>query len=241
MARFAKVCLAAVAALALMFLAPSSALAASNAAHLPAADPTPSPSATVYGCLDHEDDYGNPLPCELKVELLTPICDNEVPKLRYKVVAVGSPNKTVTITWVNPSGADVVQANLPLEGTVLWPGAVQDASGRGIDWPGWRLENGVWVEGDEFDWVRPSVAVHFKVNPEMTRTVAYPPSSPACLTNPPKVLPSPSPSTEVLVDNPLPPEVAATGSEVAPLLIGAAVLVVGGVVTVLLVHRRRRA
>ena len=43
----------------------------------------------------------------------------------------------------------------------------------------------------------------------------------------------------MLVDNPLPPEVAATGSEVAPLLIGGAVLVVAGVITVLLVNRRR--
>ena len=81
--------------------------------------------------------------------------------------------------------------------------------------------------------------MHFKVNPEMTETVAYPPSSPDCLTDPPKVQPSPSPSTEVLVDNPLPPEVAETGSEVAPLLIGGVVLVVAGVITVLLVNRRR--
>jgi len=155
---------------------------------------------------------------------------------------VGSPNTTVTITWVNPGGADVVQAGLPLQGTVLWPGAVQGANGTALDWPGWRLENGVWVEGDEFDWVRPSVQVHFKVNPEMTETIAYPPSSPDCLTNPPQVQPSPSastPDTEVLVDNPLPPEVAATGSEVAPLLIGGAVLVAAGVITVLLVNRRR--
>ena len=61
-----------------------------------------------------------------QVKLLTPICDNDVPKLKYEVVAVGSPNKTVTITWVNPDGADVVQSGLPLSGTVLWPGAKQD-------------------------------------------------------------------------------------------------------------------
>ncbi|ROS21754.1 peptidase [Cellulomonas sp. PhB150] len=264
MARIAKVGLAALAALALMLLAPGQAMASGA---VRAADPTPSqsaaaptPSPTVYGCLVGEDEYGTKLPCELRVEVLTPICDNEVPKLRYKVVAVGSPNTKVKITWVNPSGPDVVQADLPLEGTVLWPGAVQDASGRGIDWPGWRLENGVWVEGDEFDWVRPSVSVLFQVNPEMTVSVAYPPSSPQCLTNPPSSTPSPTPTTpdtevlvdnptpnpstpdtEVLVDNPLPPEVAATGSNVAPLLIGAGILVGGGLLVVLLVNRQRRS
>jgi hypothetical protein len=251
MARIAKVGLAALAALALMLLAPGQAMASGA---VRAADPSPSqsasaptPSPTVYGCLVGEDEYGTKLPCELRVEVLTPICDNEVPKLKYEVVAVGSPNTKVKITWVNPTGPDVVQADLPLEGTVLWPGAVQDASGRGIDWPGWRLENGVWVEGDEFDWVRPSVSVLFQVNPEMTVSVAYPPSSPKCLTNPPQVLvstPSPSPTTpdtEVLVDNPLPPEVAATGSNVAPLLIGAGILVGGGLIVVLLVNRQRRA
>jgi hypothetical protein len=222
MPRLAKACLAAVAALALMLIVPASAMAA---------DPAPSPSPTVYGCIDGEDDYGNPLPCELRLEILTPICDNDVPKLRYKAVAVGTPNNTLTITWVNPGGADIVQSGLPLEGTVLWPGAEQDANGNALDWPGWRLEDGVWVEGDQYDWLRPSVQVKFEVNPEMTETVGYPPSSPDCLTDPPE--------SEVLVDNPLPPEVAETGSEVAPLLIGGAVLVAVGVLTVALVNRRR--
>ncbi|MDM7830583.1 peptidase [Cellulomonas edaphi] len=231
MARTAKACLAAVAALALMLLAPGAALAATSAASVPAADASPSP--TGYGCIDGEDEYGAPLPCELKIQVLNPICDNNVPKLQYQVEAVGSPNTTVKITWINPDGDDVVQSGLPLSGTVLWPGAVQGANGEAIDWPGWRLENGVWVEGDEFDWVRPSVKVLFQVNPEMSVSVAYPPSSPACLTSPP--------DTQVLVDNPLPPgEIAATGSNVAPLLIGGAALVVVGAGAVLLVNRQRR-
>ena len=67
MARTAKACLAAVAALALMFIVPSSAMAASGSSTVRAAEASPSPSASpVYGCLDGEDDYGNPLPCELK-------------------------------------------------------------------------------------------------------------------------------------------------------------------------------
>ncbi|WP_051639845.1 hypothetical protein [Cellulomonas sp. URHE0023] len=133
----------------------------------PAPTPTPTPTPTV-----------------LNVGVLAPICDNDVPKLRYEITATGTTNTTVTITWINPGGADVVLTNQPLSGTVNWPGAVS-VNGRGVDWPGWRqLSNGTWVQGDEFDWVRPSVNVLFQVNPEATVTVAYPPSSPSCLTSP---------------------------------------------------------
>ncbi|MBD8059505.1 peptidase [Cellulomonas sp. JH27-2] len=273
MSRHLRAALAALAACLLVLMVPAAATAASPS-RLAAASASPSPSPTVYGCLVGEDEYGAPLPCELKVDILTPICDNDVPKLQYKVTAVGSPNTTVKITWINPGGANYVQADLPLEGTILWPGAVQDSAGNAVDWPGWRLENGVWVQGDEWDWVRPSVKVLFQVNPEMTVNVAYPPSSPNCATNPPQSTPSPTPSTpgespstpgsspttpdtevlvdnpspspstpdtEVLVDNPLPPDqLSHTGSNVAPILIGAAVLVVGGVLVVLLVNRQRR-
>ncbi len=148
----------------------------------------------------------------LNVGVLSPICDNDVPKLRYDITVTGTPNTTVTITWINPDGADVVYADQPLSGTVNWPGAVS-ANGRGVDWPGWRqLSDGTWVQGDEFDWVRPSVQVLFQVNPEATVTVAYPPSSPSCLTSPPEVE-----ST-----------LSATGADVVPLLgVSAALATVG--------------
>ncbi|GCE77171.1 peptidase [Cellulomonas biazotea] len=196
--------------------------------------PSPSPSGPLYGCLGDTDEYGAPLPCDLTVTLLQPVCDNDVPKLSYAVDAKGTPNTTVTITWVNPSGASVVQSGLPLTGTVLWPGAVVGPDGKGADWPGWtQLADGSWVEGDEFDWVRPSVTVNFAVNPEATMSVGYPPSSPQCLTNPggSEVLAAPV-SNQVL---------SATGSEAGPLLwIGGALLVVGaGVVTVVTIQRRR--
>ena len=61
------------------------------------------------------------------------------------------------------------------EPTVVW--TCED------DWPGWRFEGGVWVEGDEFAWVRPSVEVRFEVDlEEATVTVDYPPSSPVSST-----------------------------------------------------------
>lgn len=199
--------------------------------------PDPEASGPQYGCLGDTDEYGAPLPCDLTVSILTPFCDNDVPKLRYAVDPVGTPNDTVTITWVNPSGASIVQSGLPLTGTVLWPGAVVGPDGKGADWPGWtQLSDGSWVEGDEFDWVRPSVTVNFAVNPEVSMAVAYPPSSPVCATNPPgeEVLAAPV-SNQVL---------SATGSEVGPLLwAGAALLVVGvgTVAAVTLVRRRHEA
>ncbi len=186
-----------------------------------------------FGCLGAVDDYGAPLPCELHVTVLTPICDNDVPKLQYAVDAVGTPNTTVTITWVNPTGADVVQSGLPLSGTVLWPGAVVGPDGKGADWPGWSQQaDGTWVEGDEFDWVRPSVQVLFQVNPEATVSVAYPPSSPNCNTNPQNEVLSATPASNDVL--------SATGSNSAPLLIGAVALVAVGGLVLAFVSRRRR-
>ena len=228
-------------------------------------DPSQDPTISSYGCLNPVDSYGAPQVCQLAVHTLSPVCDNDVPYLSYNIAANGSPNTTATITWLNPNGPNVVYANQPLSGKVLWPGAVPGPGGKGVDWPGWRqLPNGTWVEGDEFNWVRPSVKVKFAVGPEATATaqgtatagatataeatvtVAYPPSSPTCLTSPP--------NTQVLADNPVQPAAAvapadpsaavlsATGSEVQPLLLIGGSLVLIGALTVALVSiaRRRR-
>ncbi|KQY42829.1 hypothetical protein [Cellulomonas sp. Root137] len=202
--------------------------------------PSPSPSVSetaepVYGCIDKVDGYGAPRACQLNVLVKAPVCDNDVPKLNYALEVIGSPSTTTTITFVNPSGPDVIYADQPLSGTVNWPGAVAGPDGRGIDWPGWtQLSDGSWVEGDEFDWVRPSVQVLFQVNPEATVTVAYPPSTPTCNTDPE--------DSEVLVDNPTAAVLSATGSEVQPLLLAGGALVLVGALAVALVSiaRRRR-
>jgi len=232
MSKILRACVIAALAAGVALGAPGVALAADG----PTQSPSPSvttPGGGEFGCLGATDDYGAPLPCELHITLLSPVCDNDVPKLRYVAEAIGTPNTTVTITWVNPGGANVVQSGLPLSGTVLWPGAVVGPDGKGADWPGWRqLPDGTWVQGDEFDWVRPSVQVNFQVNPSATMTVAYPPSSPNCATNPPGNEVLSATGTEVL---------SATGSNSAPLLIGAVSLVVVGGLTVLFVARRRHA
>jgi len=114
-------------------------------------------------------------------------CDGNVPYLVYDISVSNLPGAdSVTITFINPGGADIVFADQPLSGKILWPGAVLDAGGNIVDWPGWTLHpDGTWTQGDAFDWVRPTVQVNFEVNPDVTLTVDYPPESSACANPPP--------------------------------------------------------
>ncbi|MFE4466838.1 peptidase [Oerskovia sp. NPDC056781] len=185
-------------------------------------------------------------PPTIELTVLQPVCDGDVPYLEYDVDVTGTPNDTVTITWLNPSGANVVQAGLPLSGRVLWPGATVDDAGNPTGWPGWVFENGEWVEGGTFGWVRPTVNVLFQVNPETTVSVDYPPSSPNCNTNPPGKTTPPGTTTvdgkvTTVSDKAGAEEsgLAATGATVGKFVgIGAALLLVGG--GLVLVARRGR-
>lgn len=179
----------------------------------------------------------------MEITVRTPVCDGDVPYLEYAVELADSDASTVTITWLNPGGDDVVQPDLPLSGRVMWPGAVVGDDGRGADWPGWRLEDGEWVQGDEYDWVRPSVDVLFESNPEAMVTVDYPPSSPDCATNPPgEDEPAPSASQ---VANPVNAaaddrSLASTGATVGLYAAVAAGLAAVGAAVLLLTRRARR-
>ena len=61
---------------------------------------------------------------------------------------------------------------------------VLDGQGRARtppDWPGWILQDGVWVAADDgFLWARGDIEVLFEVNPSTVFTVSYPQSSEAC-------------------------------------------------------------
>ncbi|HEY7133419.1 MAG TPA: hypothetical protein VH440_14285 [Candidatus Limnocylindrales bacterium] len=117
------------------------------------------------------------------------VCDGNTPYLAYDFTVLNLPGADeVTITFLNPGGANVVYADQPLSGRVLWPGAVLDASGNVIDWPGWTLNpDGSWSVGDEFDWARPTVSILFEVNPSATLVAGYPPASPGCTDPPPEL------------------------------------------------------
>jgi hypothetical protein len=140
-------------------------------------DPVP---ADTTACAQPTDGYAPRGACQLLVQQAQSACIGGAPVLQYAVEPEGTPNTTVTITWQNPTGADVVDAGLPLSGSVLWPGTVVE-DGAVVDWPGWtRQPDGSFTEGDEYDWVRPSVTLLFEVNPSATEVVVYPPESASC-------------------------------------------------------------
>ncbi len=142
---------------------------------------------TIEACPTEPTPTPTPAPT-LSVLLAAPACDGDVPYLDYEVDGTGADPDVVTITFLHPTDPtqNVVYSDLPLSGRVLWPGAEVDDEGTPVEWPGWSFVDGVWVEGDEFDWVRPSVQVRFEVSAETTVTVDYPPSAPLCDANPPE-------------------------------------------------------
>ncbi|GAA3778286.1 gliding motility-associated C-terminal domain-containing protein [Flavobacterium ginsengiterrae] len=117
----------------------------------------------------------------------TSICVNDVPYIDYVVTPVNfTPVNGVTIAWANAQNTVITtMTNLPLSGRVLWPGALVDENGKGIDWPGWIFENNKWIQGsDGFESLRPTVNVTVSVNPSETITVNYPPADPYCTARP---------------------------------------------------------
>ncbi|WP_069388026.1 hypothetical protein [Cellulosimicrobium cellulans] len=209
-------------------------LAATAAAGIVAALSAPAASAATG------DDSYVPEPT-MDVTVRNPVCDGDVPYLEYAVEVEGAAGDTLTITWLNPDGEDVVETGLPLSGRVPWPGAVVGADGRGADWPGWRLEDGVWVEGDEYDWVRPSVDVVFEANPEAMVTVDYPPSAPECAINPPGEDEPASPVSNPVAASPDEEQsLASTGATVGLYAAVAAGLAAVGAAVLLLTRRARR-
>lgn len=160
-------------------------------------------------------------------------CVGSVPYLGY---AVGLPEgfeagsaTPLTITFVHPT--DPTQnynvANLPLSGTLLWPGAT---AGTPQQWPGWVLmPDGTYAETDgNYAWTRAAagITVRFDVNPTFETVVTYPPESALCA-NPAPASAS-TPATAALP--------ATGGVDMTPWGISAAVMLLAG--AALLVTRR---
>ncbi|MTH15331.1 gliding motility-associated C-terminal domain-containing protein, partial [Flavobacterium sp. LC2016-01] len=117
----------------------------------------------------------------------TSICVNDVPYLDYSATPVNfTPVNGVTITWADSNNNVVTtMTNLPLSGRVLWPGAVVDQAGNGIDWPGWVFQDNKWIQApDGFENLRPTATVTISVNPSETIVVNYPPADPYCIARP---------------------------------------------------------
>ena len=102
-------------------------------------------------------------------------CISDIPYLEYEIDY--PPGQSASITFLNPTGAEVVYEDVPLSGAVLWPGASENPP----DWPGWVLDDGVWVEADDgFLWARGTVNILFEVNPSTMVTVSYQQGTGAC-------------------------------------------------------------
>ncbi|MBK0370107.1 T9SS type B sorting domain-containing protein [Flavobacterium agrisoli] len=115
------------------------------------------------------------------------ICVNDVPYLEYTVTPTNfTSTEGVTITWKDASNKTIsTMTNLSLSGRILWPGAVVDSTGKGMDWPGWVKQDDQWVQtADGFEGLRPTATLVFSVNPEQTVVVNYPPSDPMCTARP---------------------------------------------------------
>ncbi|MCB0966966.1 MAG: DUF11 domain-containing protein [Ilumatobacter sp.] len=129
-----------------------------------------------------DDDEETPLERSLDVDLLTADCAKDAPYINYDVRALGFvPTGPITFRLYDSNDnlvQTVVQSSLA--GRFLYPGAAVDADGNGTDWPGWKLDGGVWVLDDSDAILRDGLRVEVEVNPTATTSVEYPPASAAC-------------------------------------------------------------
>ncbi|TRX36157.1 gliding motility-associated C-terminal domain-containing protein [Flavobacterium sp. ZT3R18] len=136
----------------------------------------------------------NPLNCDtavVTVSVVAPtmtvvtssLCLNNTPYVSYTVTPDNfTPTNLLTVKWIDSANNVVAtQTNLPLAGQLLWPGTVLDGNGKTIDWPGWLLVNGKWIQGsDGFELTRPAVTMEFSLNPTLSQIVNYPPATALC-------------------------------------------------------------
>ena len=144
--------------------------------------------AVANGDLDDEplppvdDEEETPLERTLEVELLTTDCLNDAPFIYYDISTAGFvPSGDITFRLYDSDDNlvdTIVQSSL--SGRFVYPGAAVDGNNNGVDWPGWKLENGVWVLDDSDAILRDGLRIEVEVNPSTTASVDYPPASSAC-------------------------------------------------------------
>jgi LPXTG-motif cell wall-anchored protein len=168
-------------------------------------------------------------PARIDVAAFSPVCQGDIPYITYNIEVSGTSANTATLTFIDNQGNEVeTHTNMPLSGTVIYPGASSDPQ----DWPGWRVAgNGNWEIDPTDQHLRDGLTVRVQVNPTATGQVSYPPATEAC--NGPEGTSSPqTPSASG--------ELPATGSNsTAPMLWTAAGLVAVGAVLFGAVRRRK--
>ncbi|MEJ3403575.1 VWA domain-containing protein [Rathayibacter sp. YIM 133350] len=127
-------------------------------------------------------------------------CVNDVPWLYYNIALTPSvPSGPVTVTWTSADGTQTETRTIDpgqLSGRMLWPGALVDANGVGIGYPGWRPFTPADLGGPlqrfedlvldpslpSYAWrdqVNPA-SITFQINPTQTVLAVYPQALPAC-------------------------------------------------------------
>ncbi len=145
-----------------------------------------------------QDPQGNQASAQIQVSItglqntvaitVNSYCNNGLPSVSYSVTA----NYTVTslsVKWIDSQSQIVAQdSGLPLNGTMLWPGAEKNSLGNAIDWPGWIFSGSRWVEGaDGFEHTVPDASIQFSVKPGQNYAVKYPLTTAGCAPVPPMV------------------------------------------------------
>ena len=180
------------------------------------------------GVASVENNFGELPAVELEA---TPFCRADTPFLRYRVTGDFIVPGSLQLRWRNGNDSELsppIQLDgQALQGELPWPGVVLDANGATTDWPAWVVSpEGRWVTGDDgFTGVRPNATFEASVqfntgaseptSPKaavaftITRVVAYPPATAACLSAPREEGP---PSPDVVVSKSATPTRFATNA-----------------------------
>ena len=124
----------------------------------------------------------NPDDRRVDVSAFALVCQSEVPYIQYSIVPIGFDTVgPATLTFTNANGMVVSTVVVDdLSGRVIYPGAAVDGSGRGVDWPGWKYENGAWVPDSSDQILRDGLSINVVINPSATANVSYPPANSPC-------------------------------------------------------------
>ena len=177
-----------------------------------------------------------PVPGEPSIDVtaFSPECVSEAPYISYAIVPVGFSSTGPADLTIRDIDGEIVEKHTvdELTGRLVYPGAAVSSDGTAIDWPGWKLDNGMWVRDPSDAHLREGLRITVEINPTAVATVTYPDADSGCAD--PGV--RSSPPTETAASGALP----STGSDTLVALRVAALTLVAGVAIAGLARLRTR-
>ncbi|KAA0992529.1 choice-of-anchor A family protein [Dyadobacter aurulentus] len=119
-------------------------------------------------------------------------CEKNAPWLDYSITPSNfdATGKTAKIEWINSDGKIVHEdTDMPLSGSVLFPGASIDLEGNGVAWPGFEKNGSKWEEVED-RWTslrKDGATIRVTVDPWKIINIKYPASTGTCFTSPPPI------------------------------------------------------